>query len=116
MAKVGPFDSRCNPVEELCGFHNKLKGVFFRKMKHFMKNTYMHFVKYSQSTQNFDSTGKMASLSSFTAITSHVERSNIYRFWLVSMTNNSCNSSIRRSLITFLIGYREAIKILTVAK
>lgn len=44
MAKVGPFDSRCNPVEELCGFHNKLKGVFFRKMKHFMKNTYMHFV------------------------------------------------------------------------
>lgn len=84
-------------------------------MKHFLKNTYVRFVKYSQSTQNFDRAGKMALPSNSTAITPHMERNNIYRSWLVPMTNNY-NSSIRGSLITFLISYREAIKILTVAK
>lgn len=54
MAKVGHFDSKCNAAEELCGFHDKLKGVFFQKMKHFLKNTYVHFAKYSQSTQALD--------------------------------------------------------------
>lgn len=85
-------------------------------MKHFLKNASVHFLKYSQSTQSFNRAGQTALASNITAVSLHVERSNVYRLCLVPMTNTSYNSSIRGTLITFLISYREAIKIQSAPK
>lgn len=116
MAEVGHFDSKCNAAEELCEFHNKLKGVFFRKWSISWKILMCILQNILKAPKTLTRAGKMALPSNSTAITLHTERSNIYRFWLVPVTNNSYNSSIVGSLTTLLIGCREAIKILTVAK
>lgn len=65
MAKVGLSDNKGNHVEELCRLHNKLKGFLLQKIKSFLKNVHVYLVKYSQSTLNFDSYGKMHCLSIF---------------------------------------------------
>jgi len=62
------------------GFFVCLFVCLFQKTKRIFKKTNVHFVKYSQSTQNFDGAGKTALASNFTAVSSHVERSNNNKF------------------------------------